>query len=168
MLTKITFNPYGMKNKVHYLIPEATITQVQDKLAEVENLLKPYLVELTPSERHDLPKMSDGTQPFVCKCLEYCDSYPEYAPPFMDKAELAADMKVWEQLIPILRTIKKMAVALDDTVMEAGSENYSNAFAYYNSVKSAARMNMPCAKVIYDDLQKRFVKSVSAKKAELN
>jgi hypothetical protein len=41
-------------------------------------------------------------------------------------------------------------------MMLAGSEAYIAALAYYNSVKQAAKMNVPGARAIYDDLSKRF------------
>jgi len=66
------------------------------------------------------------------------------------------DMKVHGQLMPLLRTVKQLCDGLDDTIMEAGAESYVNALSYYNSVKQAAKMNVPGAKAIYDDLQKRF------------
>jgi len=57
---------------------------------------------------------------------------------------------------------------LPDTEMLSGSEAYVAALTYYNSVKQAAKMNVPSAKAIYEDLRKRFEKpSVTAKTPEL-
>jgi hypothetical protein len=42
--------------------------------------------------------------------------------------------------------------------MMAGSEAYVSALSYYNSVKTAAKMNVPGAKIIFEDLSKRFAK----------
>ncbi len=79
----------------------------------------------------------------------------------MDREGLAGDMKVTEQLTPLLRTVTALNDGLDDTVMEAGGESYVNALSYYNSVKQATKMNVPGAKSIYDDLKKRFEKTKS-------
>lgn len=46
--------------------------------------------------------------------------------------------------------------------MVAGSEAYSAALTYYNTVKQANNMNIPGAKVIYEDLKKRFEKTNSS------
>jgi len=40
--------------------------------------------------------------------------------------------------------------------MLAGSEAYVAALSFYNSVKQAAKLNVPEAKTIYEDLKKRF------------
>ncbi len=145
-----------MENKVNFEIPDEVIAQVSEGLAIIVNLLQPYLIALKPDERHDIPKMNDGTIPFVEKCLAYAQSSPQFAPPFMDVEALLMDMKVHGQLIPLFRTVKQLSDGLDDTTMEAGSESYVNALSYYNSVKLATKSNIPGAKAIYDDLKKRF------------
>ncbi len=148
-----------MDNKINYSIPEEVVTQTTEKLLEAVTLLQPFIIALTPEERRNLPKMSDKTQPFVEKCLNYTKSNPEFAPPYMDVDELNADMAVYRQLRPIYNIITKLNNGLDDTTMQAGAESYANALSYYNSVKLAAKMDIPGAKGIYDDLKKRFLKS---------
>jgi hypothetical protein len=151
-----------MDNKVNYSIPPEVIAQATTKLSEVTNILKPYLIALTPSERQELPKMSDGTLPFVQKCLGYCQSNPEFAPSFVDFDGLASDMKVYEQLLPVYRLVLQLENKLNDTSMEAGAESFVSALSYYNSVKYAARMDAPGAKAIADDLSKRFARNGKA------
>lgn len=150
-----------MDNKINFSIPDEVIAQVKQQLTEVTTILKPYLIALTPAERQAIPKMSDKTVPFVEKTLDYCTSAPQFAPTFMDRDELAADMKVVNQLIPVFRVVKQLSDGLDDTSMQAGAESYVNALAYYNSVKMAAKNDVPGAKAIYEDLSKRFVKARS-------
>jgi hypothetical protein len=145
-----------MENKINFIIPDEVITEVTQKLNEVTAALQPYLIALSPEERRTIPKMSDKTIPFVEKTLEYSETAPQFAPPYMDREALFGDMKVTQQLTPLFRNIKAMYDGLDDTVMEAGGEGYVNALSYYNSVKQAAKMNVPGAKSIYEDLSKRF------------
>ncbi len=148
-----------MENKINFDIPEEVITQATGKVQEAIALLHPYLIALTPDERQCTPKMSDKTQPFVEKCLSYCQSDSQFAPVYLDKNGLAADMKVFNQLIPLFRLAQQLASDLSDTVMEAGAESYTASLTYYNSVKQAAKMSVPGSKPIYEDLSKRFVKS---------
>lgn len=148
-----------MENKINFSIPDEVIADVNAKLADVVNQLRPYLIALTNAERQELPKMSDGTFPFVQKCLSYCQSNPEFCPPFADIDGLFADMKVYDQLIPLYRNIFQLENKMNDTVMQAGAESYVCALSYYNSVKYAARMDAPGAKAIADDLSKRFVRA---------
>ena len=154
-----------MENKINFTIPETVITEVTQKLSEVVTALKPYLIALTPEERMAVPKMSDKTEPFVDKTLDYTQSDPQFAPPYMDVDELKNDMLVHGQLVPLARTVRQLDNGLDDTVMEAGGESYINALSYYNSVKQAAKMDVPGAKSIYEDLKKRFERKSSPKES---
>jgi len=157
-----------MDNKISFSIPEEVIADVTSKLTDIVNVLKPYLIALTPTERHDLPKMSDGSLPFVQKCLGYCQSNPEFAPAFINFEELFADMKVYEQLLPVYRMVLQLENKLNDTSMEAGAESYVSALGYYNSVKLAAKLDAPGAKAIYEDLAKRFVRESKAEPVPQN
>jgi hypothetical protein len=103
--------------------------------------------------------MSDGTEPFVAKVMDYAVSDPQFAPPYMDVPEMKKDFDAVSELLPLLRTVDQLEDNLSDTAMMAGSEAYVAALSYYNSVKMAAKMNVPGAKAIYDDLAKRFTRS---------
>jgi hypothetical protein len=155
-----------MENKVNVQVPDDVVVAAREKIEEAAVLLEPYLIALKPKERLRLPKMSDGTVPFVLKCLDYSISDPQFAPPFMDKEELAADMKVHEQLNSIFRPVKQLSDGLDDTVMQAGGESFVNALSYYHSIKQAAHMNVPGAKAIYEDLKVRFASNGNRKATE--
>lgn len=148
-----------MDNKVNFSIPKEVVADVTTKLNDVIAQLKPYLIALTPEERQELAKMSDGTVPFVQKCLDYCVSNPEFSPKFINFNDLRDDMKVYEQLIPVYRLVQQLENKLNDTATQAGAESYVCALSYYNSVKYAARMDAPGAKAIVDDLSKRFVRA---------
>ena len=150
-----------MEDKIDFKIPEAQVNEVTTKLNEIVTIMQPYIIALTPEERMTLPKMSDKTQPFVEKTVDYCATAPQFAPPYLNIEALNADMKVYKQLIPLFRIVKRLSDGLDDTTMQAGAETYTHTLTYYNSVKMAAKIDVPGAKAIYDDLKKRFEKNKS-------
>lgn len=155
-----------MDNKINFTIPPETIQQVNEGLATIAAALKPYLLALSPDQRRELPKMSDKTLPFVDKALDYLSRSPQFAPPYMDVEGMQNDMTVYNQLIPLLRQVRILLDNLDDTTMEAGAESYMAALMYYSSVKMAAKMDIPGAKSIADDLSKRFERSTPEKEEE--
>lgn len=148
-----------MENKINFIIPDEEVAIVTQKLNDGTTTLEPYLIALKPKERQEIPKMSDKTLPFVEKIKEYCQSAPQFVPAFMDVEALAGDYKVTQQLTGMFRIVKAMHDNLEDTITQAGSEAYLNALNYYNSVKQAAKSDVPGAKSIYEDLKKRFEKS---------
>ncbi len=147
-----------MENRISIDIPEADILAVKAALQQVQTILAPYVIALTPEQRKTIPKMSDGTEPFVEKVMDYSVSNVQFLPPFVDQDELQKDWKAVSGLLPLLRMVDQIQDNLGDTTMLAGSEAYIGALSYYNSVKQAAKVNVPDAKAIYEDLRKRFEK----------
>ncbi len=144
------------ENAVSIQIPAADLKKVLDAFKTIESTLRPYLIALTPEERKQLPKMSDKTVPFVEKTLDYARSNPQFAPSYMSIPELKIDIESVYTFTQLARPIDQLREGLGDTMMLAGSEAYIAALVYYNSVKQAAKMNIPGARAIYDDLSKRF------------
>lgn len=154
------------ENVISIEIPEADLQAVKDALSTIQTTLAPYLLALTPDQRKTIPKMSDGTEPFVGKVMDYATGDAQFAPPYMDVPEMKKDFEATSQLLPLLRMVEQIESNLNDTVMMAGSEAYIAALSYYNSVKMAAKMNVPGAKPIFDDLKKRFSKKHASVSSE--
>jgi hypothetical protein len=100
--------------------------------------------------------MGDGSEPFVAKVMDYAVSDPQFLPPYVQFAEMKKDWDAVTGLLPIFRTVQQLENNLSDTVMLTGSETFDASLSYYNSVKMAAKMNVPNAKTIYEDLSKRW------------
>jgi hypothetical protein len=137
------------------LIPE-DVEKVLDAISVVNTTLKQYLIALTPAERQQLPKMGDGNMPFVMKSLEYAQTNPEFVPAYLDVNELKTDLDAVEALTQLFRLIQQLQTNVEDTIILSGSEAYLASLAFYHSVKQAARMNVPGAKTIAEDLRMRF------------
>jgi hypothetical protein len=144
------------ENTVSIQIKPEDLNKVIGLLGEVQTILKPYLIALTPEDRKELPKMSDKTTPFVEKALEYAKSNPEFAPAYLNINELSIDVKAVSDLTSVARPVEMLNDNLNDTILLSGSEAYTAALTFYNSIKQAAKMNVPNAKPIYEDLKKRF------------
>lgn len=146
----------GTENVLSIQIPESDVKQVIECLNKIQEILKPYLIALSPDERRQLLKMGDKTVPFVDKTLDYVKSNPEFVPIYMDVKEFEKDTLTVKNLITMLNPTIQIEQGLKDTEMLAGSEAYTAALIYYNSVKQAAKNNIPNAAAIYDDLSQRF------------
>jgi hypothetical protein len=146
----------GTNNIVSIEIPEEVLTQVKSKENEIAELLKPFLIALTPEQRKVLPKMSDKTVAFVEKVISYAEEAPEFNPPFLNLEELKKDFSATRQLTPVKNALERTYDDISDTVMLSGSEAYTAALIYYNSVKHAAKMGVPGAEAVYNDLKQRF------------
>ena len=146
-------------------ISASDANQVQQKLAQVEQELLQYVIALTPTERQTLPKMADGRLPFVQKVLRYLKHDPQLGPNYVDRQVMERHLADYQKMVEIHTMLEKLLSNVTDTLTASGSEVFSNALAYYHSVKMAARLDRPNAKPLYNNLKKLFEVS-SSKKAD--
>lgn len=71
-------------------------------------------------------------------------------------ADFDVDFADAHNLWSLLLLTQQLHENVDDTTMVAGSEARQFSLIFYNSVKMAARQDIPGAKAIYEDLKKRF------------
>lgn len=146
-------------NNVNIEIPAEDLKKMIEAVNTLKSLSEKYLIALTPTERKSKLKMGDKSIPFVEKVIEYTKSNPKFITEFMDVKALENDFKSVLELSNLLRPIDQLASGLNDTILLAGGEALYNALIYYNTVKQAAKNNIPDAKTIYEDLKKRFEKT---------
>jgi hypothetical protein len=144
------------ENLISLNIPQADIDAIKDALQVLETKLLPHLVELTNDEKVELPKMKDKTMAFVLKATDHAEHNPKLAPAYMDVVELRKDLKAVELFRNFQIPLEKINKALDDSITIAGSEAYTSALSFYNTVKMGAKMNVSGAQEVYEDLKVRF------------
>jgi hypothetical protein len=146
-----------MKDNKHVqAIPQDILIQAQTKINEVIALLAPYMVALTPVERHELPKMGEKTIGFVEKAYDFSKQNPNLVPPYLDMAAFGTDFGDAHGLWTLVNSIRQLDENASDTEMAAGSEAYQAALVFYKSVKMAAAQDIPGAKAVYEELKTRF------------
>ena len=143
-------------NRISMVIPTEVVAQVKQHLTMVSQILSPYLISLTTDERIQLPKMGDKSIPFVTKGAEYMKAPGTPVPPYVNASELDIDIAAFETLRQIRQVVQPIVDLLDDTMLLCGSEAYVAVLAFYTYLKGAAKMNVPGAKTILDDLSTRF------------
>ena len=143
-------------NRISMTIPPEVVEQVKNLFNQANQLLAPYLINLTPDERVQLPKMGDKSIPFVTKGAEYMKAAGTPVPPYVSVAELEIDFHAFETLRQIRQIAQPLVDKLDDTMLLCGSEAYVAALAFYTYLKGAAKMNVPGAKTVLEDLSTRF------------
>ena len=146
----------SQQNLVTVSITPEELKQISGAIDTLRTTLLPKLKALKPDERMELPKMGDKTVAFVKKALEHCTQNPELAPQYLDVSEYQKDVVAVETLKTLHSPISQIAEALSDTMILSGSDAYSAALMFYNSVKIAKKSNVAKAGTIHDDLSERF------------
>jgi hypothetical protein len=149
-------NPETMEDKHVISIPQDILAQAQEHIDAAIGILNPYLLPLTPEERHDILKMGNKTLSFVEKARDYAHHYPQLCPSYLDLTKFDTDLADATELRTMHISAKQLSDNVDDTMMVAGSEAFQAALVFYNAVRVAAVQDIPGAKEIYSDLKSRF------------
>jgi len=144
------------RNQVSLSIPPEVVEQVKQLYTQANALMALYLVSMIADQKAGLPKMGEKSIPFVTKGAEYLRIAGTPAPPYIEPAELDVDFKAYETLRQIRQVATPTVEMLDDTMLLCGSEAYVAVLAFYNYLKGAAKMGVPGAKTVYEDLSARF------------
>lgn len=148
-------NPMPNDNRISAEVSDADKATILTKITEIAALL-PFLLNLTKNERISLPKLGPASLGFDEQCASYMASSPNLVPPFVDLAEVAKDRALRLALADIWRELKKLCEQVDDTLMLVGSEVWMADLSFYQTVRQAARRDVPGADTVYDDLKTRF------------
>ncbi len=152
------------ENRISIELSESQITKINDAIQIIVDNLAPVVIALEAEDKKNMAKLGEKSVSFAEKALQYAESNPEFLPPYMNLAEMKKDFTGFNQLNAILRPLMQIIGNVDDTATLCGSETLLAALGYYNSVSQAAKMNVPNAQAIYDDLSQRF----EAQKAKRN
>jgi hypothetical protein len=153
------------ENSISLDIKESDAVEITKAIQVLADKLQSLLIALESSDRQSLAKMKDKSVPFLEKIIQYVGSNPEFVPVFLNTDEMKKDFNAFTVLNKFLRPLAQITRNLEDTAMLCGSEAYSAGLIYYGSVKQAAKVNVPKAKAVADDLSIRFeAQKVSKKK----
>ena len=144
------------ENRISLKFTDAEITQIKAAIESLVGLLAPKLVALSGEEKKRLSKISDDSIPFNEKVAQYVVSNPEFLPMFRTADEFLTDFSAFRELRGFIRLLEQIFGNLQDTSMLAGSEADGFARAYYGAVGQAAKLGIPNAQPIYDDLSERY------------
>jgi len=153
-----------MGSKICKKIPEDILQAALQKLDDAKRLIDPYLVSLTPAERQALSQI--GTE--LMRCLELSHGiaveYPDLFPAFVKTAAFREEFFITRELREVISKIDGLKENILDTEMLAGNHALDMALAFYNTVKIAARRDIPGARLIYDKLKPAFHSGKQVKK----
>ncbi len=143
-------------NRLSLTITEAQKQAVADASTDLANATKGFNVIIDKEEVKSLPKVADGRIPFVQKCADYSVSNPEHLPATADVAEFQKDLATFLAMREMVRPVRQTLENLENTMAVSGSEAYQSARDYYKMVQLNAKLGVPGAQAIYDDLRQLF------------
>ena len=142
-------------NRLALTLPAAKLAKITQLLTDLNAELE-FTVGLTADERQALPKMNDGSEPFVDDALAGAQQNTDLFPGYVKLDELQKDLTLYTQLGPLVGRLAGLSERLRDTQMLAGSEAYVTSLMIYRLAESASKAGLPGADTLYQTLRKRF------------
>jgi len=140
------------------VLPSEVVAQIEAKVAEIKQTM-PYLVGLSTNDHMKLNILGSKSTQFVQRAVESVRQNPELAPSFLDAEEMERNYALYNNLLTVLEPVQQLERMIADTMMVAGNLAYKDALDYYNSVKRAAKSNVPGAESVSENLKTRFKKN---------
>jgi len=97
----------------------------------------PFLIDLSPQERRELPKMGDRSRAFVAKTLEVSKQNSGFLARAFDLDEFERDVHLYNELYAIHVALAQLTELVDDTLVAVGSDAYTAALEAYAAAKAA-------------------------------
>src|SRR5438270_8919793 len=124
------------ENRISATLSDADKQAVLSAIQTIRQKL-PFLVDLTPEERHALPKMGDKSRAFVEQALNVAEQNEDILPRSFDVAEMRRDVELIQALDPLLPALAQLQELVEDTYIAVGSEAYTAALAVYQYAKAS-------------------------------
>ncbi len=115
----------------------------------------PFLINLTPDERHALRKVAEKRQGYVNDVLVAVKANPTMIPANINVVEYSKDALLYADLAEIMAHLKTLYEGVNDTFMAAGNEAIVVTDQCYGILKQAAKGNAALTSTV-QELGKHF------------
>ncbi|WDF45622.1 hypothetical protein PQ459_12005 [Chryseobacterium sp. KACC 21268] len=147
----------ALENLISVEFTNAELAQLDTAFSTIETVLQGKTINLTPEQRQQYGSIAEQNKLFVNKAKSYMEQYPQYVPPFLDKAEYDKDFAARQQLESRMQKMNSLTEQLSDTKILLDFDNYHNSLTFYRNVKYLSSENVPGTNVIYDDMKQFFI-----------
>ena len=147
-------------NRISKVLSKEEIMEIQQSIQNLKGALD-FLQNLTPNERKNLPKINSANKIFAEDSIHILEGKPKWIPEALTADEARKDLKLFEQLDPIILELEVLLRQMKDTQMIAGSEVYRVALSVYNLADAARKMPMEGAQSAHELLKTRFTQTTN-------
>ena len=131
-------------------------TDVATHLAALKTIFDQYVIGLSAAQKAGLPTIGPERKAMVDDFINSMTDHPELVPNFVDMAKLARDVAAFKQFLPYAEKLKELCEGPVDTLHALGSDILSPFYAYYTSVRSAAKQSVAGASTVLETLQQHI------------
>jgi hypothetical protein len=126
------------QNLLSLALTEDDTVAINTALADIESRLV-GLVALDNDTRRQITKMGDKSEAFVRQTLMVLTQNPDVVPAALGLAEAQADLRMVDQLRPLMSRLQRLAERVADSEMALGSDAMNTALEGYALLKLTSR-----------------------------
>lgn len=146
----------ALDNLISVVIPQGTIDQINQLFEQIDTLIAPFVINLTPDERTEFGRIRLENAQLPVKTLMYMNQLPNVVPSYLDLTEFTNDQQSRVILENFIARASSLREKLDDTFILLGTDAYNACVLFYRALKTAAESNVPGATSAYEDLRQHF------------
>lgn len=150
-------------------LADITIT-AQDKadlathLTAAAAILAKYTIGLPAGQKRDFPTIGPERKAMVADFITSMNAHADLVPGYLDMVQVNKDAAARTDLLAGYETMKEMSGGVEDTLHALGSDLLLAFMAYYSSVQSAAKRNVPGATEVLATVQQHVPRGWKIKK----
>jgi len=149
-------------NKINVEVTQETEEQVRQNIETSTDPLD-FLINLQMLERIRMAKMGRKDLGFVERTYMHAVDNPNYLNNYVTLEEFGKDVSTAKCLRRLNATVDSLKERINDTRLVVESEAYATARVYYSAVKAAAKVGVPGAEAIANDLAVHYKNRGSSK-----
>ena len=122
------------KSLIRAVLAQAIVQEILVAFKGVADRL-PFMATLSPEERLTMPKTGRKRLAFVQKAAEVVRQNSGLCPKDFDGDRFVGSADLLSALMPVFLAIQKLLEGVDDTMLQVGSDSYTQALDVYDFVK---------------------------------
>ncbi len=146
----------ALDNLISVVIPPGTVTQINQLFDQIEALIAPFVINLTPEERTEFGRIRLENAQLPVKTQMYMTQLPNVIPSYLDTTEFNNDQDSRVVIETFIARTSSVREKFDDTYVLLGTDVYNACVLFYRALKTAAESNVPGATSAYEDLRQHF------------
>lgn len=150
------------KNNISATLADTAVTNINAALAVIRTNL-PFLVNLTPEQRHTLAHAGTSGQGVIQDSLTFAVQHPEALPASFNSAEFAKDGTLKTAYAPVVAAIALLNQDVTDTMISLQADLYSEFLDVYAFAQANNRNG--AYDTFIQSVKSRFAHSAKAKPA---
>jgi len=142
-----------IKKVINKKVPLAVLRDAQVKVDEVMGMLAPYCTAQSSPEREAMIRKGPEFFKFMELSCRLAVENSDLISGFTESAVLGKDCSIVRELWIFIAKLNQLKNNIYDMEIAAGSPVLQAALAFYQTVKIAARRDIPGARLIYEELK---------------